>query len=155
MHFNELHSAPEFLGTFINRSRFYNFVSKYLKYTWSGTWQQNEHTTLFVNNIGPGYIYINLKIHCLGQIDCIILLAITPIGPMKNKVIHHFHTESNLKALLFSKFIIHGEATMVNIFNIQLIIHYQVIILFNSNKLYCSFVEIDNCDGLIKFTRVW
>ena len=135
MHFNKLNLAPEFLNS-LNGSRLISFVSKYLQYNWSVSWEPcpplEQHMgqafargsySLFgfnfmklnvdIQNIGPTLSVINTNICFLGQIDCLFMISITPIGPMKNKVIHHFYTKSNLKALLFSKYIINGAAKQV------------------------------------------
>ena len=129
MHLNELHSGPEFLGTVINRSKFYEFFHKFLRYEWSANWNPcphpNQHIaqldlrstyklfgypimpfSLDVQQIGPASVHLKIKMYLplLGQINGYIIQTITPLGPLKHKIIHHFYTEPSFMSFLFSKF---------------------------------------------------
>lgn len=136
MHLNELHSGPEFLGTVLNRSKFYDLINKYLRYDWTANWRPcpspDQHIAeldvnavyslfgypimpfqLSIQQIGPANVHLRINLNFLGEIKGFIIQTITPLAPMKHKIVHHFYTEPTLKALLFSKFIIYGEARMV------------------------------------------
>ncbi|CAG2122054.1 unnamed protein product, partial [Medioppia subpectinata] len=91
-HLNELHEGPEFLGTVVNRSKFYNFVIKFLRYDWRANWQPcpapDQHIarldlrstyslfgyplmpfSLDVLQIGPANVHLKLTIHFLGEMN--------------------------------------------------------------------------------------
>ena len=136
MHLNELHSDAEFLGTVVNRSKYHKLFEKLIRYEWSADWRPcpppDQHIalldlksiysilgypvmpfSLFVQQIGPANVHLKIKIDFFGPINAIIIQTITPLAPMKNKIVHHFYSEPTLKAFLFSKFMIYGEAKMV------------------------------------------
>ncbi|CAG2171223.1 unnamed protein product [Oppiella nova] len=135
-HLNELHEGPEFLGTVVNRSMFYDFVVKYLRYDWTATWEScpapDPHMahldlrsvysllgfplmpiTLDVLQIGPAIVHLKINCKLLGDINGYIIQTITPLAPLRNRIVHHFYTEPTFKAFIFSKFMIYGEARMV------------------------------------------
>lgn len=135
MHLNELHSDAEFLGTVVTRPKCYRLLQKFIRYEWSANWRpcdRHQHIalldlksrysvlgypvmpfSLFIQQIGPANVHLKISIEFFGQINGIIIQTITPLAPMRNKIVHHFYTEPTLKAFLFSKFMIYGEAKMV------------------------------------------
>ncbi|CAG2165831.1 unnamed protein product [Oppiella nova] len=166
MHLNELHEGPEFLGTVVNRSKFYQFFIKFLRYDWRANWQPcpapDKHIahldlrsvyslfgfplmpfSLDVLQIGPANVHLKINIKFLGEINGYIIQTITPLAPLKNKIVHHFYTEPTFKALIFSKFMIYGEARMVE----------RDIVIWNNKKFLKQPYFAKHETPLVKFRR--